>query len=92
MQQTTAPTLSTITCSADEVQKLLSTHKDCTASGPDGISGQMLQSTADSKSHMLSSIFNNSLIQMKVPASWKTTYITPIPKGGDPSLTSNYRP
>ena len=92
IQSNTAPILSSITCSVDEVQKLLSTHKLRTASGPDGISGQMLRSTADSISATLTRIFNLSLAQMKVPLSWKLAHVTPIPKGGDPSSASNYCP
>ena len=35
----------------------------------------------------------NCLIDLgQVPADWKLSNITPVPKGGDPKLVSNYRP
>ena len=37
-------------------------------------------------------IFNESLAQVKVLASWKKAYVTPVPKPGDPSAATNDRP
>ena len=45
---TDTPTLSTISCTDEEVFHLLSTYKSRTASGPDGISSIMLRNTAAS--------------------------------------------
>ena len=73
----------------DEVHKLLSHQKINTPTGPDGISGQMLQETAPSKT--LSKIFNISLTQGKIPTAWKASNINPIPKSKDISQCSNYR-
>ena len=74
------------------MHQLLSTHKLHTASGPDGISSQMLRATASSICHAITYIFNESPAEAKVPASWKTAYVTPIPKPGDPSAATNYSP
>ena len=64
----------------DEVSKLLSTQKTNTASGPDGISGQMLHGTAESISPAVTALFNLSLKQATFPAEWKVTNVSPIPK------------
>ena len=85
---TVGPRLSSVTCSVEEVHQLLSTHKLHTASGPDSISCQMLRATASSICHAITYIFNESLAQAKMPASWKTAYVTPIPKPGDPSAAT----
>ena len=45
---TDTPTLSTLSCSEEEVSHLLSTYKTRTVSGPDGISSIMLSNTATS--------------------------------------------
>ena len=37
-------------------------------------------------------LFSNCLLYQKIPSEWKTHKISPIPKGGDPSLVSNYCP
>ena len=86
------PSLTNVTCSQEEVYKYLSTHKINTASGPDGVSSQMLRATAGAITPAITSIFNKSLEQSKVPVDWKISYVTPIPKSGDLSLVSNYRP
>ena len=88
----TGPSFSTITCSEEDVFHLLSTCKAKTASGPDGISSAMLRGTARSIAPTLTTLFNCSLSQGVVPEDWKISNITPIPKSGDPSLASNYRP
>ena len=86
------PTLSTISCSEEEVFHLLSTYKTRTASGPDGISSIMLRKTATSISSKLTTFFNLSLRLGKVPSQWKVSNVIPILKSGDPSNASNYRP
>ena len=83
-----SPLLTSVPCSTQEVHKLISNHKLHTASVPDGVSSQMLRATAPS----ITRIFNESHSQAKVPSAWKTCNVTPIPKGGDPTCPSNYRP
>ena len=85
--------LSTITCSPDEVHKLLRTMKVKTASGPDGLSSHMLRNTASAIYSPLTDLFNKSLSSGVVPFQWKLSNITPVFKGqGNPSSVSNYRP
>ena len=52
----------------------------------------MLHRTADAIAPTLTTIFNESLSQMRVPNEWKISNVTHIPKSGDPSSPSNYRP
>ena len=84
------PTLSTLSCSEEEVSHLLSTYKAKTASGPDGISNIMLRNTATSISSKLTTLFNLFLRLGKVPTQWKVSNVIPIFKSGDPSNASNY--
>lgn len=86
------PVLSSVTCSHEEVHKLLSTHKVNTASGPDSISSVMLRGSADAISPAITTLFNLSLKHCTVPDQWKLSNVTPILKSGDSSDVSNYRP
>ena len=86
------PTLSSVTCTHEEVFKLLSTHKTNTASEPDGISGTMLCRTAASIAPALTNLFKLSLSSSTVPDEWKLSNVTPIFKAGDATEASNYRP
>ena len=52
----------------------------------------MLKGCARSICEPLSELFNKSLSAGTVPDDWKISSITPIHKGGDASLTNNYRP
>ena len=80
------PSLSSVTCTQDEVHNLLASHKLHTATGPDGISSHMLRATADSISLALTTTFNDSLAQSKVPDAWKISNVTPLVKSGRTSL------
>jgi len=62
------------------VSKLFSTQKINTASGPDGISGQMLRGTAESISPAVTALFNLSLKPATFPDEWKVANMSPIPK------------
>jgi len=90
--QNLSTSLSSISCSEDEVHRLLSTYKLKTASGPDGISSTMLRNTAPAISPSLTSLFNLSLKSGVFPSDWKSSNVTPILKSGNPALVSNYRP
>ena len=52
----------------------------------------MLRNTATAITSSLTKLFNISLSLGQVPTDWKLLNITPVPKGGDPKLVSNYRP
>ena len=66
--------------------------KTKTTSGPDNISSHMLKNTARSISPFLHKLFNLSLSTGQLPSEWKVSNVTPIPKSGDTSQCSNYRP
>ena len=77
--------LSTISCTSDEIYRLLRSVKVKTASGPDGISSHMLRHTAYATSPTLTKLFNASLSTGAVPSEWKVSNITLVFKGkGDP--------
>ena len=84
--------VSGISCSSEDIRKLLTSMPSKTASGPDGISSQMLKISASSVAPQFSALFNLSLSSGSVPTDWKLSNITPVYKAGDPSLVSNYRP
>ena len=84
------PSLDSISCSSEDVHQLFTSLPSKTASGPDGISSQMLKMSASSIAPHLSALFNLSLSTGSVPTDWKLSHITPVYKAGDPSLVSNY--
>ena len=84
--------LSTITCSSEEVASIIQSLKVKSASGPDGISTQMLKVCSLSISQYLSLLFNQSLSSGIVPTDWKLSNVIPVYKAGDPKLADNYRP
>ena len=86
------PGLESISCSSEDVRKLLTSMPSKTPSGPDGISSQMLKISASSVAPQLSALFNLSPSSGSVPTDWKLSKITPVYKAGDPSLVSNYHP
>lgn len=40
----------------------------------------------------LTHIFNLTLSNNEIPNIWKSAYVLPLLKGGDPSVVNNYRP
>ena len=77
-------------CSEDEVLELLLSIDISKASGPDGISGCMLKSTAFTIAPVITELFNLSIRSGIVPSAWKHSAIVPIPKGK--ADLSNSRP
>lgn len=62
------------------------------SSGPDGIPAVVLKTCAPELSPPLTRLFALSYTTGCVPSSWKTALVHPIPKKGDRSDPSNYRP
>jgi len=62
------------------------------ATGADKISARMLKVTVSYITSSLTKLFNLSIRTCLFPQSWKCARVVPIPKGGDPSNTTNYRP
>ena len=84
--------LSIVVLTADEVKSVLKSLPVGKASGPDGITNRVLKELADQMAMPLSLLFNQSIEDGKIPTDWKEAYVSPVPKGGDLSLSSNYRP
>ena len=75
-----------------EVESILKTLKLGKASGPNGLNNRVLKELSKELSSPLCSLFNQSLNCGVLPASHKIAHVSPIPKKGDLSVTSNYRP
>ena len=52
----------------------------------------MLKSTAHSIAPALTKLFNKSVSSGRFPSTWKLSAVVPIPKGGEGSCVTNYRP
>ena len=84
--------ISNIACTPDEIQSLIEILNPNKASGPDGISNKMLKLVAKEVSVPLNILFNRSFREGKFPEYWKHSNLIPIPKKGDNSDPSNFRP
>ena len=84
--------LNNITLTHDEVKVVLKSLPLGKAAGPDGVSNRILKELADIISLPFFDLFNQSLALGKVPESLKRSHVTPVPKSGDLSIVSNYRP
>ena len=60
--------------------------------GPDEISNKMLKAVAKEVSVPLNILFNRSFREGKFSNIWKFSNVIPIPKKGDSSNPSNFRP
>ncbi len=79
-------------CTEEEVYQDIAKLVTGKSMGCDGISAKMLKNTAGSNSLPLTSIFNSSISTGCFPSAWKMARVVPIPKGGDPTRISTYRP
>ena len=84
--------ISNIACTPDEIQSLIEILNPNKACGPDGISNKMLKPAAKEVSLPLNILFNRSFREGKFPEYWKHSNLIPIPKKGDNSDPSNFRP
>ena len=89
---TIEPQLSHIVLSPNVVERVLETLPIGKASGPNAISNCSLRELSSELSTPLCSLFNHSLYTACVPISYKEVNVTPVPKKGDLSIVSNYRP
>ena len=74
------------------VRKLLERLNPAKSSGDDDISAALLRAHADVLAPSLTLIFNKSLREGIFPAQMKSARISPLFKGGDPSMPKNHRP
>ena len=79
-------------CTEDEVYDLIVQLDPSKSTGPDGISARMLRGVVDVIVPSLTKLFNLSLSSGIFPEAWKLARIVPVPKAGDLSRPSNYRP
>lgn len=78
--------------SVSEVHNALKKLDRSKAAGPDQIEPFFLKLAADFIAEPLSQIFNLSLISKNIPKIWKSAFVTPLLKGGEPTNVNNYRP
>ena len=81
-----------INISYEDVVSALSELDTRKAYGPDGVPPVVLKSCARELAPCLESLFCLCLSTGSYPSCWKRALIQPVPKKGDPSLPSNYRP
>ena len=86
------PEMAEITITENGVRKLLQKLDGHKATGPDDIPARLLKETAAETTHMLTTLFQASLHQGKLPTEWKTANVIPAYKKGSKSQPENYRP
>lgn len=74
------------------VHKALKELNPRKAASPDHLEPFFLKLKADFIAEPITHIFNLLLVTNIVPKVWKSAYVLPLFKGGDPSVTNNYRP
>ena len=74
------------------VRRVLNSLKTNKASGPDGIPPRILRDFAAELAPVFCRLFQLILKTSSYPSSWKHVLVQPIPKKGDRSDPSNYRP
>ena len=75
-----------------EVESVLKTLVVGKASGPNGLSNRILRELASEISTPFCALFNQSLRTGSFPTPYKEANVCPVPKKGDLSIVSNYRP
>uniref|UniRef100_A0A3B3DM95 Reverse transcriptase domain-containing protein n=2 Tax=Oryzias melastigma TaxID=30732 RepID=A0A3B3DM95_ORYME len=78
--------------SSFEVHKALKALDSRKPPGPDLIESYFLKLAADYVAQPLSILFNLSIQTKEIPAVWKSAFVFPLLKGGDPTVLTNYRP
>ena len=83
------PDICHFTIVEEGVLHLLSTlniHKAC---GPDQINAIFLKQTSTVITSLITKLFQMSLYSGEIPDDWKTAYVSPIFKKGDPKIAGN---
>ena len=81
-----------IKVSYNDVFSALSELNTQKAYGPDGIPPVVLRNCVSALAPCLVKLFRLCLSTSTFPSSWKCALVQPVPKKGDRSLPSNYRP
>ena len=82
---------SIVISSKDDISALFELNNK-NAYGPDGIPPVVLKTCASELAPCLGKLFRLCLSTSTFPSCWKRALIQPVPKKGDPSQPSNYRP
>ena len=85
-------TISHVTVTPNEVLEELKQLNLDKAAGPDGIPTILLKKCAEQLAIPLSTLFQKTLDESKIPNDWKKAKITPIFKKGTKKCPGNYRP
>ena len=84
--------LESIALTRIEVESALKSLAVGKASGPNGLSNRILRELSKELSIPFCSLFNQSLRSGAFPTPYKEANVCPVPKKGDLSIVSNYRP
>ena len=84
--------LNTIHFTTEKVFKKLKNIDPSKSGGPDEIPACVLKNLADVLAEPLSTLFNKSMAEGKLPKVWKDANVTPLFKKGEKSKPNNYRP
>ena len=84
--------LSRIVCTSNEMVILVGLLNPNKATGPDEIINKTLKAVAKEISIPLNILFNRSFMEGKFSDIWKISNVIPLPKKGDSSDPSNFRP
>ncbi len=74
------------------VNKALKSLDSRKPAGPDKLDPHFSKLAVDFIAPPLTCLFNLSLSTNEIPSIWKTAYVRPLYKGGDPTVLNNYRP
>lgn len=78
--------------SFEGVLSLLLGVKEKSSGGPDGIPNSFLRRYAEPISHILTTVFSESLKTATLPDDWRLARVVAVHKKGDRLLKENYRP
>ena len=84
--------LTNVSCTEEETEFIIETLNPNKANGLDGISNRMLKAVSKNISKPLAILLNRSFSEGIFPETWKISGLIPIPKKGDKTSPSNYRP
>ena len=84
--------MSDIKISNTGIAKLLWNLNPHKASGPDGVPAKLLKEIANEIAPAISILFQATLNQGTIPATWKKAVVVPLFKKGSRSSPANYRP
>lgn len=92
LDQSTELSIAVMTFSPEKVQQMILRSPPGKAPGASGLPAELLHPVAELISPSLALMFAVYMNLSVVPPSWKRALICPVPKKGDLSRISNYRP